>query len=76
MTKITTTHVIKWRVSFAEHIGFTAKGEFFNLKTSRQLKRSYRGKNKGYFIGEFFYALEDLRHFLKRDANKKADYPF
>lgn len=76
MQTITITYALKWQLDFAPHVCFTQKGECFNVKLGRQLKRSYRGVNVGFWIGNTFYPLPTLRQHLVKTGRNKTTYPF
>lgn len=64
---------IKFRIKNTCY-GVTAKGDVYNLKTGRKLKRCIVGLTKGYCINGKFASLSKLRQKLKKI--EKIELPF
>ena len=71
MRTISITYALKWQLDFANHICFDAKGQAFNTRTGRKLKRCYNGRSVGHWIGRDWHSLKDLRVHLTKIKNKE-----
>jgi hypothetical protein len=63
-----------WMVDYAKNYQFDRKGNCYNIKTSKQLKRAVVGYTEGYCIKSKFKSLKYIRKHLVKI--KKVDCPF
>lgn len=70
MTVFTINVNLVWQLSFAYNYQFDAKGNCYNIKNGRQLKRTLIGYTEGYCINGKFKSLKILRtNLIKIEKN-------
>lgn len=75
MAEFVTKVDLKWRLDFANNYQFDSKGNCYNLKTMKQIKRTLIRYTEGYCIKGKFYSLTKLREHLEV-IPKKEILPF
>jgi hypothetical protein len=53
-----------WQLDFAPNYQFTKCKKLFNLKTSREIKKTLTSMTIGYYIKGKFYSLNKLRNHI------------
>ena len=65
---------IKWKIKGFDSYGFGTDEKLYNLKTSREIKKTYKDGCIGYWISHKFISLSKLRTLLF--IPKKECLPF
>ena len=66
MNTISVTYTLKFRLNFAHEYQFTEKGQCFNTKTGRKIKKVYNSRCIGYSIKGKLKSLTFLRGYLEK----------
>jgi hypothetical protein len=57
---ITVTYVAKWQLKIAPHYKWTECCKLINTRTCKEISKTVKGSQPGYYINRKFIKLEDL----------------
>jgi hypothetical protein len=71
---ISITYRLKWRLKFDHRYQWSEDGKLFNVCRGRLKKRVLNGGSIGYWIGNKFYTLDNLRSSLELIPKEKLPF--
>ncbi len=74
MQTITATYILKYAIDFADYYKFDERGQCWNMRSGRQIKKVYCGGSLGYCINGKFHSLTYLRKHLVKIKNEQLPF--
>jgi ribulose bisphosphate carboxylase small subunit len=74
--KITVTYTAKWQLKTAPWYKWTECCKLINTKTGKEISKTIKGSQAGYYISRKFIKLDDLRNGKLVELIIESDCPF
>lgn len=72
--KITVNYTAKWQLRDLPHYKWTICKKLINCKTYREIKKTIKSGNSGYWIGKDFIKLSELQNRIEKIKSEKTPF--